>query len=53
MMKCCICQKEIDPMDANNTEPYVPNGQCCDECNWKHVIPARMANIHSNQHQAL
>lgn len=45
-MKCCICHKEIDPKDANNAAPYVPDGLCCDKCNAELVIPARMADIH-------
>lgn len=51
-MKCCICHKEIEKHgnyeDGNNPFPYdvTPGARCCDECNVKHVIPARMADIH-------
>lgn len=42
--KCCFCGKELDYCSSNNAEP-VRAGVCCDECNWKHVIPARMAEL--------
>lgn len=37
---CCICKKPFDGY-GNNAEP-VCSGTCCDECNMKEVIPARM-----------
>ena len=37
---CCICKKPFDGY-GNNAEP-VCSGSCCDECNMKEVIPARM-----------
>ena len=37
---CCICKKLFDGY-GNNAEP-VCSGSCCDECNMKEVIPARM-----------
>lgn len=51
-MKCCICHKELDVIGrliaGNNPLPYdiTPGARCCDECNIKYVIPARMADIH-------
>jgi len=42
---CCICGREIDGY-GNNPEPYksAENGErCCDPCNMKFVIPARLA----------
>lgn len=51
-MKCCICHKELEKRvtyeAGNNPFPYVvtPGARCCDECNIKYVIPARMADIH-------
>ncbi len=49
--ECCICNKPLDvKRDANgkiywtqgnNSEP-VARGRCCDACNWRVVIPARM-----------
>lgn len=38
--KCSICGKEYTGW-GNNARP-VNNGRCCDECNTKVVIPARM-----------
>ena len=37
---CCICKKPFDGY-GNNAEP-VCAGSCCDECNMKEVIPARL-----------
>lgn len=37
---CCICKKPFDGY-GNNAEP-VCSGSCCDECNMKEVIPARI-----------
>lgn len=37
---CCICNNEITTR-PNNAEPY-KKGICCDECNKKFVIPARI-----------
>ena len=51
-MKCCICHKEIPAnglyLAGNNPFPYdmTPGARCCNECNRKHVIPARMADIY-------
>lgn len=41
---CCICGEPLDGY-GNNPEPYKPyeDGQCCDGCNLKFVIPARIA----------
>jgi hypothetical protein len=44
-MKCCICEKEIEKEIeweyGNNAEP-VKDGRCCNLCNEKIVIPARL-----------
>ena len=40
---CCICGKEITGY-TNNAEP-VKKGICCNECNTKFVIPARLKQI--------
>lgn len=55
MMKCCICGKKLGdgPIgyydNGNNPFPYdtTPGARCCNDCNIKHVIPARIADIHS------
>lgn len=44
---CCICGEEIKGY-GNNPEPYhsAENGErCCDACNLKFVIPARLEGI--------
>jgi DNA-directed RNA polymerase subunit RPC12/RpoP len=40
-MKCVICNKEFEGY-GNNPEPVKNKGRCCDECNAKFVIPARL-----------
>lgn len=40
---CSICKREIKGQYSNNARP-VTDGRCCDECNAKVVIPARMAS---------
>lgn len=44
---CCICLDEIPdyPIGANNPDPVTTEGQCCDICNWNHVIPQRIADM--------
>lgn len=39
--KCCICGRESKGF-GNNPVPISYSGICCDECNSKVVIPARM-----------
>jgi len=39
---CCICGEESVGY-GNNPEPYKHEGKCCDACNRKFVIPARLA----------
>lgn len=41
--KCCICGMEFNGF-GNNPEPIM-SGCCCDDCNSKYVIPARLYNI--------
>ena len=42
-MKCCICGKEINGY-GNNPYPLDkrPGKKCCDECNYKHIVPLRL-----------
>jgi hypothetical protein len=45
-MKCVICKEKIEVEDSgwkdgNNAKP-VADGRCCNECNYKVVIPARL-----------
>lgn len=43
---CCICGEEYEGY-GNNPEPYKEKekGKCCDSCNIKFVIPARMEGL--------
>ena len=49
-MKCSICKKEIqkDPISGwdkgNNAQP-VNDGRCCDYCNLKVVLKARINEL--------
>lgn len=45
-MQCSICGKEIPVgpggwSQGNNAEP-INSGRCCNECNYRVVIPARL-----------
>lgn len=46
---CCICGKECVGW-GNNPDPVVEdeNARCCDECNDKYVIPARLVEIYKS-----
>lgn len=46
MIKCCICGKRIVGY-GNNPYPVVDDDEarCCDECNSKYVIVARLARL--------
>jgi len=41
---CCICGEECRGY-GNNPEPYKHEGRCCDACQNKFVIPARLAEL--------
>ena len=41
---CCICGEPIEGY-GNNPSPYKHEGRCCDACNSKFVIPARLAEL--------
>ena len=47
---CCICGKEFDGY-GNNPWPYETKTDyelCCDECNYKVVIPKRIEQLSSS-----
>ncbi len=46
MKVCCLCHEEFEG-HGNNPWPVMEeeNEICCDECNWKVVVPARMNMI--------
>lgn len=45
--KCCICGKIFVGVWGNNPYPVVDEegAQCCDECNFNEVIPARILAV--------
>lgn len=45
-INCCICGEPVEGY-GNNPEPFMSadSGVCCDGCNLKFVIPARMAEM--------
>lgn len=45
---CCICGEPIEGY-GNNPRPYKHEGRCCDACNSKFVIPARLAELSSSE----
>ena len=61
-MQCSICKEEIKGMvvtdsKGNQSVPYqggnnaqpVNDGRCCDDCNLKVVIPARLEILFKNK----
>lgn len=45
MKKCVICGKMFTEY-GNNPWPVKKDGQCCDACNARYVIPSRLARIY-------
>ena len=48
--KCCICGEPINGY-GNNPAPYKDEGRCCDACNLKFVIPARLAALGNKEEE--
>ena len=44
MKKCCICGKEFVGY-GNNPYPVRESGVCCDECNYRAVLPAMLRQV--------
>ena len=44
--KCCICGRKLNGY-GNNAYP-IKEGMCCDNCNIKFVVPARMISSRMN-----
>lgn len=42
--ECCICGKGLNQYTMNNARPLF-EGCCCNECNDRYVIPARLAAL--------
>ena len=45
---CCICGEPIEGY-GNNPRPYKHEGRCCDACQRKFVIPARLAKLNNRK----
>lgn len=48
MKKCCVCGKEFVGY-GNNPYPVKESGACCDECNYRVVLPARLRQCVTNK----
>ena len=48
---CCICGKECENKWGNNPYPVVneEEARCCNECNEKVVVPARIISLIKNK----
>lgn len=42
--ECCICHNKFKGY-GNNPYPVCEDGRCCDDCNWKVVVPARIKQL--------
>ena len=47
---CCICGRKFDGW-GNNPWPIAEKGECCQACNFKHVIPARIALLRAEREE--
>ena len=45
---CCICGKVFTGW-GNDPWPLEYEGECCAECNWTKVLPARLALVEANR----
>ena len=45
---CCICGDDFEGY-GNNPAPYKESGKCCDACNRKFVIPARLMQLQDEE----
>lgn len=47
---CCICGMPIEGW-GNNPDPVVrePRARCCDECNQRYVLPARIVELYRRE----
>lgn len=45
---CCICGEPIEGY-GNNPRPYKHEGRCCDACQRKFVLPARLAKLNNRK----
>lgn len=42
-LNCCICGCDFYGCTGNNPWPIADDGVCCHDCNFRFVIPARLA----------
>lgn len=42
---CCLCGVRFGGYGNNPTPLGRPGERCCDDCNWMHVIPARLGRL--------
>lgn len=42
LFTCCFCGNKFPEKEAHNAAPVIRNGQCCNECNYKYVLPIRL-----------
>lgn len=51
-MICCLCGKEIEVKgtwkEGNSALP-LKDGRCCDKCDMRKVIPARLKNFEASK----
>jgi len=45
IIECSICDSEIPRWEGNNAQP-INSGECCEDCNYKYVVPERMKNLY-------
>lgn len=48
---CCICN-ELYIGYGNNPWPVKDEGECCDNCNFEKVIPARLEDLRKSDEQS-
>ena len=48
--KCCLCKRKVNGTDkyGHNPQPLSSKGRCCDACNYRKVIPARLNKMSFN-----
>jgi hypothetical protein len=47
---CCICGEDFEGY-GNNPSPYRESGKCCDACNKKFVVPARLMQLQNQDEE--
>ena len=47
-IECCICEAIIPDLGHNPDPINEGKGRCCDTCNLRYVIPARIYSLRTN-----